>query len=134
MERYYPPLSTALLGVFILSAAVLAGCGGDRPELGTVTGRITLNGKPLAGAEIIFQHQTKRFSRGETDTEGRYELLYVRDVPGAALGMHRVVVTAKDPATRRQLVPPRYNHQTTLEREVRAGHNAFDFDLTSTPR
>jgi hypothetical protein len=132
MKQYQLPWSAVVLALAILSAVVLTGCGGgDRPELGTVTGRITLDGKPLAGAEIIFQHPTKRFSRGETDADGRYELLYVRDVPGAALGTHRVVITAKNPATRRQVVPPRYNDRTTLEREVRADHNAFDFDLTS---
>jgi hypothetical protein len=132
MKRYEPPLSAAIFTVALGCTAIMTGCGGgDRPELGTVSGRITLDSKPLAGAEIIFQHPAKRFSRAETDTDGRYELMYVRDVPGAALGTHQVVITAKDPATRRQLVPPRYNHQTTLEREVRAGNNAFDFDLMS---
>ncbi|MBN2293416.1 MAG: carboxypeptidase regulatory-like domain-containing protein [Pirellulales bacterium] len=119
-------LQSILLSVGVL---VVCGCGSsDRPELGTVSGTVTLNGKPLANAEITFQHEKKRFSTGTTDADGRYELIYIRDIKGAVVGKHTVVITAKDTA-RRQLVPPKYNHNTILTADVKPKHNTFDFEL-----
>ncbi len=121
--------TTAVFSVIFLLS--LGGCGAsDRPELGDVNGIVTLDGKPLAKAEIIFQHEKKRFSRAETDENGRYTLTYTRGETGAAVGKHRVVITAKN-AAKIQIVPLKYNARTTLTAEVAPGQNTFDFALTT---
>lgn len=113
-----------------IALGLLAGCGdSSKPELGTVSGTVTLNGRPLEGATVTFQHSQKRFSRGTTDANGRYELNYIRDIQGAAIGKHRVVIRCKGP-DRREIVPSRYNEQTRLEAEVKPGHNTLDFNLS----
>lgn len=128
---HLPNLTRILLVITCL--AIVGGCGGsgDRPELGTVTGTVTLDGKPLPNAKIVFQHMEKRFSQGVSDENGKYELTYIRDIKGAALGTHSVSIRAKN-ANNREIVPPKYNSKTTLSVNVEPGHNSLDFNLTSS--
>lgn len=81
----------------------VAGCGGsDLPELGTVFGRVTLDGQPVAEAIVNFSPVNPgRPSTAETDADGNYELVYLPDVEGAVVGDHvvsieRIVTTELD--------------------------------------
>jgi len=109
----------------------LAGCGhGDRPDLGQVHGTVTLNGKPLAGAQVVFRPRAGHISCAMTDANGSYDLVYIRRDHGALLGKHRVQISTLLPEmSRKEVVPACYNSRTILEREVAAGKNAIDFDL-----
>jgi len=122
----------------------LCGCSGsDAPSLGQVSGTITLDGKPLDHAEVLFQPEKGRASLGETDGEGNYELAYTGTSSGALLGPHKVVITTardafsdesgagNDRAARPEILPARYNSKTTLTAEVEQGSNQIDFTLTS---
>ena len=116
-----------------VSIADVSGCSrGDRPPLGTVHGRVTLDGKPLARAHIGFSPETGgRTSTGVTDAAGNYELTYLREIMGAKVGVHTVrISTAHDRARRTETVPARYNVHSTLQKQVAAGDNVIDFDLT----
>ncbi len=132
---------TALFCLLALLAAPWTGCGGggDHPPLGQVSGLVTLNGQPLADADVTFQPEGPgRASIGTTDSEGRYELIYLNDVHGALIGPSRVMITTarsgaddgSSPAVPEKL-PPRYHEQSTERVEVVAGKNTFDFDLNS---
>ncbi|MBN2578952.1 MAG: carboxypeptidase regulatory-like domain-containing protein [Pirellulales bacterium] len=102
----------------------------DRPELGLVRGRVTLDGKPLAGEVVSFRPvEGGRQSSRKTDEQGHYELIYLRDIRGAKVGKHRVTIGASDLVAKR--VPDRYNLKTTLTAEVHPGDNQCDFDLRS---
>jgi len=140
-----------------LSALLLSlpGCLGpnDQPELGHVTGTITLDGKPLSGVEVVFQPDNGRPARAATDAEGKYELRYVRDTLGTKIGHNRIEIapneegedeepiesTTEDgepvilqPLTPgKPVVPARYNTKSELEADVQPGENTFDFDLVS---
>lgn len=72
----------------------LSGCGGvpDQPPLGTVTGTVTLDGKPLEFIEISFVPNKGRPSYGDTNSLGNYELTYVRNIKGAKVGKHTITV------------------------------------------
>jgi len=121
----------AALCVFIL---VFCGCSqSDRPRLGTVHGRVTLDGKPLADACVGFKPSGPfRASSANTDAQGHYELVYIRDIKGAAIGKHQVFFSTNNPLHHNvEIVPAKYNKQTTLEAEVKAGDNELNFDLTS---
>ena len=48
----------------------LAGCG-NSPPLGTVSGRVTLDGQPLAETTVEFQPASGSPAYGVTDAEGR---------------------------------------------------------------
>jgi len=119
--------------VYWLSSMLLGG-GADRPDLGFVTGTVTLDGDPLEGAVIEFRPEAgsrpgsgKAASSGRTDEEGKYTLSYVRDVEGAVLGEHKIII--RPPRSIR--LPIHYNLRTKLVRKVEPGNNTIDFELDS---
>jgi hypothetical protein len=87
-NRYYAAVLTL----------VLAGCS-DRPyELAPVSGKVTLNGKPLPDAVVSFEpdgtvKDPGPGSSGETDTEGRFILATVDGQRGAVVGRHKVMLS-----------------------------------------
>jgi hypothetical protein len=122
-----------------LLVLLLVGCRRG-PQLAPVSGTVKLDGKPLALAEVTFQPENhSRASHGVADASGHYVLRYNRDEMGALVGPHSVQIRSATEVTlpngkfelRPQLVPPRYNSQTELRREVKAGGNEFDFELSS---
>lgn len=131
--------------LFFLALGVgLPGCGGapdDMPEVAPVRGTVTLDGKPLALARITFSPADGgQSSDAVTDTQGAYQLSYKRDVKGAKVGTHRVMIsTFEHPETtddgrivggRPELVPGEYNTGGGVEKEVKAGEdNVIDFAL-----
>ena len=129
-------------GAYFLSSQILTGHG-NYPPLGQVTGRVILNGQPLPNAIVRFapkdpiygeaqngKHLAASVSMGVTDDNGNYSLLYVTDVKGAYVGMHKVSIEAKDASGRERLLPE-FNSRTTLDREVKTGAQVMDFDVKS---
>ncbi len=133
--RWFVGLSLPLGLVF------LAGCGPDRPDnVGRVTGRVTLEGAPLPNAMITFApvQPGGSTSLGKTNDDGKYTLGYGGDVQGAEIGEHRVTITTYDSGSEDadpprpkvlEMVPAKYNYQSELKAEVKAGSNEIDFPL-----
>ncbi len=122
----------------LLGVASLAGCSrSDQPALGQVQGSVVLDGKPLKKATVSFHPADKgRQSCGYTDKDGHYQLTYLRDIMGAKVGQHKITIRTAgaedtEAAHAKELVPAKYNAQTTLERAVKGGENHFDFDLST---
>jgi hypothetical protein len=142
-----------MLFVIGISLFFQPGCGGpsDQPELGQVTGMITLDGKPLVGVAVVFQPDSGRPARGMTDQDGKYELTYIRQTKGTKIGPNRVEIApteegeadefensdeegaaaAKPAKSGKPKIPARYNLQSELKADVKAGDNTFDFKLES---
>ena len=128
-----------LLGV--TSALVASGCGQSTPEnLGRVSGQVTLDGQPLPGALLTFVPVTPggSTSLGKTNESGDYTLSYSGSINGAEIGQHRVTITtysggdtdAEPPQPKvPEKVPAKYNYQSELTAEVKAGSNTIDFPL-----
>ncbi|NQT15322.1 MAG: hypothetical protein HQ582_21375 [Planctomycetes bacterium] len=133
--------SLLVVCVSVAIAFCMTGCFGGGPELGTVTGTVTLDGKPLAEAQVTFQPKDGSYSVGTTDSAGRYELEYTRDKPGAIVGSHIVRIKTQTTSTDEsgneiqvpQRVPEKYNYRSMLLRQVEPGENRFDFKLESEP-
>lgn len=125
----------------LLTSGILMGCGGgpDLPDMGTVTGTVTLDGKPLPGVQVGFEPEgvpEGRPSMATTDEQGNYELSYNAETKGAIVGTHTVRVTtpqdAPDPmGTFKDPIPPKFNRASTLKKEVVAGENTINLELTS---
>ena len=122
----------------LLAACLLAGCSSkpaDVPELGQVTGTITLDGQPLEGAAITFEPDAGTLSVGTTDETGHYELAFSKDYPGAILGTHTVRLSKMgepgSPNDTENQIPAKFNANSTLTAEVKAGENTVNFDLES---
>ncbi len=126
-------LSRRRLAIVLAALTGIAGCSGPAAKLGTVHGRVTMDGKPLAHAGVRFQPQDGGHdSTGSTDADGNYRLHYLRDIVGARLGAHKVIVsTQHDRAGKTETVPARYNTDTALKANVVAGDQVINFDLTT---
>jgi hypothetical protein len=135
------------LPLLLCMAGLALGCGDSR-RVGTVSGKVTLDGQPLADARINFQpigdaKNTGIGSFGKTDANGQYSLTLIDEkAQGAIVGKHRVMIRAitgqpdleggKDPdRPSPDRVPPEYNMQSTLTFEVKPGHNTKDWELFS---
>jgi hypothetical protein len=120
-----------------LGLLAIAGCGNaGRPTLGQVHGCVTLDGKPLADAKIIFKSQEAkvRESWAFTDASGEYVLKYLRDIMGGTVGRNSVRISKPRENARGEMLPEKYNTSTTLTADVKRGDNEINFDLTSNPR
>ncbi|MEM8944023.1 MAG: hypothetical protein AAGD11_02490 [Planctomycetota bacterium] len=128
----YPFDRRAILVAFA-ALCVCVGCSnGDRPPIGQVTGVVTVDGKPMAGLGILFSQKGFRSSSGFTNERGEYELKYVKDTMGAAVGSHKVrieYISQEGAGPRRGRIPAQYNRNTELTVEVEPGNNEFNFDV-----
>lgn len=119
------------------------GCGsGTQQDLGQVQGVITLDGAPLANAQVVFSPDGGRPSTGITDAAGKYTLTYIRDTMGAKIGHHSVRIESvptttiapgkpEGVQTLAETIPAKYNAESTLSAEVKSGENSIDFPLVS---
>lgn len=131
--------TVVLLSALLFCTACLVGCGSSGPQLGTVTGKVTLDGAPLADATVQFQPAEGKPSYAVTDASGNYELLFAPDQPGATLGKHTVEITGNtysedaqgNEVQLPQKVPGKYNQNSELTADVKAGSNTFNFELKS---
>lgn len=107
----------------------MVGCGGE--QFGNVSGKVTLDGQPLAGATVEFSPEGGSPAYGVTDEQGRYTLLFSADQKGAAVGNQRVRIFSFNEGRPREKerVPVKYNRQSELVRDVKRGQQTFDFDL-----
>jgi len=131
---------TLLLALLLPLAA---GCGSSKTA--PVSGRVTLNGKPLPNASVTFapiggkgNQEPGPSSAGKTDGDGRYTLSLIgQDGSGAMIGRHKVRIalmseadTSDDRPDKLKQLPLHYNGQTTLEFEVLpGGTDSADFNL-----
>jgi hypothetical protein len=131
-----------------LLGILLAGCG-PRMERGEVEGTVRHQGRPLASVLVTFLPDPEQGGKGvrasgHTDDRGRYHLRGEDQRQGAAAGWHRVVVEdlalysapresdgtlSRKPPVR---FPARFGDplQTPLRKQVRAGTQTIDIDLT----
>lgn len=122
------------------AVALVSGCSdvpADQPDLSPVTGIVTLDGNPLTGATIVFESAGGQVAFGQTDENGRYEMVYKGPWKGAVNGQNTVRITTASDAPPdpgwREPIHPFYNRRSTLTAEVVAGENTFDFALESKP-
>ncbi|MEW4561048.1 carboxypeptidase-like regulatory domain-containing protein [Bremerella sp. JC770] len=130
-------LASAML--FLLFALSLyPGCSGrdkNLPNLGEVSGTVTLDNQPMPNVSVAFESQSGQVSFGKTDDQGHYELTYRDGVMGAEVGQNKVrietVMDAPPGPGYRDPIPAKYNRDTTLTVDVGEGENTHDFSLTS---
>jgi hypothetical protein len=106
-------------------------------EVARVHGTVTLDGSPLNGAIVIFEPKGGRPSRGQTNAEGKYQLLYTVDIAGAAVGPCSVTISTaiedNEGNVAPERVPKRYFRPGALGVEVKPRGNVCDFALTTKP-
>ncbi|WP_437222196.1 carboxypeptidase-like regulatory domain-containing protein [Planctomicrobium sp. SH661] len=134
--------NACLCMVIVTGVAMTLGCGSnaDIPELGRVSGTVTLDGQPLPEATVSFNPvENGRSSMATTDSQGHYELSYTLESKGALIGQYNVHVSTfqqggddpGDPPGVPEKVPQKYNKPGLLVKDVLAGTNVINIELTS---
>jgi len=108
----------------------------------SVNGKVTLDGSPLDDANISFVPLSdgQREAGWTTISKGVYSIPASN---GLGTGKFRVEIralrTVNDTTNRndlslvnaKEIIPSRYNSKSELVKEIKAGENIVDFDLTS---
>ncbi|MFM7074277.1 MAG: carboxypeptidase regulatory-like domain-containing protein [Planctomycetota bacterium] len=155
--------TTSALFWTVLASSFLAGAGcGEtgadysKVELVAVSGKVTLDGQPLANAVVTFDASDGQFAYGLTDTAGAYSLRLDSVRSGCTPGPKtvRISTTRKivglnategegsaevgegnlekgEGGVVADRVPPRYNAQSVLKADVSSSQRTFDFSLQS---
>lgn len=124
---------------------LLSACGsGNKLGREAVTGKVTLNGRPLAEGSIMFEPTSGRGAMGGGRIEnGNYRLSvqgglppgeYIVRISAAATGRNAPAATppgetpgaGADPP---EMIPPAWNSQSRHTVEVGDGSNEFNFDI-----
>ena len=119
---------------------LLVGCGGTHEA--SVSGTVTMDGKPLVGGHVTFHAVgAGATAYGRTMEDGSYQLQTGRET-GLRPGDYRVTVvstTTPDPGDDEEigelLTPPRYNdpQRSGLRFTVEPGRNRIDLTLHTSP-
>jgi len=126
------------LGLSVCLISLLAGCGGAQAEskpMGTVTGSMTLKGKPLNNCRANFiSEQVGAGAGGDLQPDGSFTL----DGPIPA-GHYKIFITMPEIFTPAQAqsktglssVPKKYHSQSTtdLNTDIKEGVNNVRFDV-----
>jgi hypothetical protein len=137
--------------LLVLGLVLVGGCGPKYPNLPpqyAVSGKITLDGKPLAGAGIMFLPRGETRGTGAfamTDAEGKYSLKTDHGGPGAPEGEYAVTISkvinrdgtpyVPNPdvaeAGERETLPGIYSDsmKSVLTAKVPKGGDTINFDL-----
>jgi hypothetical protein len=148
---FFPTGRATLIVLSLATACIVVlstGCSGRPKNVARkVTGKVTLGGQPLAGAQIIFTPKEGGSpSMGKTDESGNYTMVWAQDrgrkIEGAQIGEHFVKIStfvegapgAKPPRQEvPEKVPFKYRAESPPTATVKAGANTIDFDLEPGP-
>jgi hypothetical protein len=130
-----------------LAIALCLGCGkGDGLTRSSVEGKVSLDGAPVEKGSIAFSPigGTKGPSVGGSIENGRYSLPAAK---GPVAGKYRVELHAPKSTGKKiqapmspkgtmvdevtDAMPAQFNSKSTLEKEVKAGRNEIDFELST---
>jgi Carboxypeptidase regulatory-like domain len=145
------------IGLFTATLLFTSGCGND---LTAVSGKVTMDGKPLPNAIVTFFPVKEGGSAtGQTDDTGSYKLIGVLG-EGLKPGSYKVAVTTAQTAVAessdidmnspeylalssgvgmesvmtkapKEPIPAKYNSSTEIVKEITAGTTQIDLELTS---
>ncbi|MDR3110995.1 MAG: carboxypeptidase-like regulatory domain-containing protein [Planctomycetaceae bacterium] len=142
-----------LIVSFLFVAVIIAGCSDGKIKTNGVTGTVTYDGSPLAGATVIFSPVTDGQGNpavGETDEKGVYVLQTILGNFGAGTtpGDYTVTVTktelkktgkkttdgdgvVHEETKPVSVIPEKYAQAATsgFTATVKSGSNTFDFNL-----
>jgi len=133
----YSNINKFVLCFVVFVCLFAAGCGEKGPNTATITGTITLDGRPTASIDVMYEPEMGRPGYGYTDESGQYKIRFTQNSDGCIPGKNRVTLRAYTiPGDHRtQFLPKRYNEDANdnpdLHVDVKPGPNVFNFDVLS---
>jgi hypothetical protein len=97
-------------GIFVLFTAAIVGCTRRvddkwtkmRPQVFPATGTVTYQGKPCAGATVMFEANSPdekargKVAIGHTDSAGGFRMKTFKEYEGVVAGPHRISITKSE--------------------------------------
>jgi len=123
--------SLSFLGLSLL----IAGCGGaDRPPLGYVSGKVTLDGNPVENLTVIMKPENGRMGMGRTDKIGNYTIQYTEGEKGTKIGPTSVYVEWPTGVMPTFFIPKDFAPGTSVQKfEVKKGNQTYDLVMKADP-
>ena len=120
-----------------------SGCGHSEREMATVSGKVSLNGRPAIAGRIIFAHVEGPSAVAEIQPDGTYSVKAAVGQTKVTIDHHeksKPVASGPEPMMRARmkgltqgdsLVPERYTDARTsgLALDVKSGTNNFDIEM-----
>lgn len=151
MPRASKPVRCGAAPLALVAAVIAVGCGPSRPPTGQVTGRVTLDGRPLARGTLCFEARGVRPATARIENGRIVAATTFTEGDGLPVGRLAVAVFAReerdaepaaDPGEARfaaasmagrSLLPRRYNDPATsgLMVTISPGENTLEFALES---
>ena len=130
-----------LLFCCLLLLPLLVGCGGN---VGIVSGTVTLDGQPVPSATLTFvkQDEANPTREGAVITDGRFQAKIPPGKYKLELTGQKVIGTrvqkdfdGKDEVLPQMgpMFPQKYNEQSTLIEDIKAGPHPIKLELSSGP-
>ncbi len=147
-RNLWRPAAVSICLPVALCAFLVSGCGGDAgPKVVPVVGTVTVDGSPLATANVSFKPDITKGNKaqfepgGTANDKGQFELT-TANKPGAPEGWYKVVVYPPTPPRSGgdlpKVGPPPFNVKytdagsTDISIEIKAGAAAGAYDLKLT--
>lgn len=119
-----------MIGIILLGFVI--GCSqSDRPPLGRVSGKVTMDGAPIEGLIVNFRPDEGRTATSETNAQGKYDLIYTYQVKGAKVGPSTVSFVWPTGAEGKKGIPAQFSEKSEIKFEVKSGSNIFDYNIRS---
>jgi hypothetical protein len=130
------PRCASLLLLCSLLAIGGSGCGSgvERPDLGFVSGKVTMDGKPVENIIVVMKPDSGRAAMVRSNKEGFYDIEYTQDEKGTKLGPTTVSLEWPLGEPGWFSIPQKYiGDKSELKLEVKPGKQTFDIALVPEP-
>ena len=120
----------------LLIPLLMLGCGDNRPKLVPVSGRVTIDGKPLEVGSVQVQPKNHRPAYGALGPDGRFQLTTFDPRDGCVLGEHPVIIAGAikqiNDATGMICAPEKYQAAETsgLQIDIKGPRDDANFELS----
>jgi hypothetical protein len=119
----------------MLVVASLAGCSDGRPARVPVTGKVLIDGAPLAYGQVLFHARNHRPATGKIQPDGSFELATYERGDGCVVGEHVVTVHGGEAINATTMLwhsPPKYSQAagSGLSATVVEGMEPVTIELT----
>jgi hypothetical protein len=135
MKKFAKRFTIFITCGFCALSFFLAGCGDGRPKRVPVSGRVTIDGKPLEVGYVQLVPPEDRPATGNIGPDGRFTLTTFEPNDGCVLGTHGVVVIANkalSPTSMKWFAPKKYMSVPTsgLTAEITGPRDDLEFKLS----
>lgn len=132
---------TWICSLLLIALLIAVGCsyGGPSYSLSPASGTVSMDGKPVANAVVVFHSESAPIASAITDSSGQFQLATGSHGEGIAIGDFLVQISSnaetKDSSGKAISIPIVYSENgVEVVKIAQGGENSFAFNLKSRPK